>query len=90
MMHHLLLSLFLSLSFSLSAAQWQISTFAGTGQPGGAGDGGPAAQAQIDNPFGLTRGPDGALYFCEYTGQQRSICRMSSDSMPRATSTSWI
>jgi sugar lactone lactonase YvrE len=26
--------------------------------------------ARIDNPFGLARGPDGALYFCEYTGQR--------------------
>ncbi len=65
-----LLLLFSTLSLSLSAAEWQISSFAGTGQQGGSGDGGPAALAQIDNPFGLTRGPDGALYFCEYTGQR--------------------
>lgn len=55
---------------SASAADWKITTFAGTGEKGGAGDGGPAVKAQIDNPFGLTRGPDGALYFCEYTGQR--------------------
>ena len=42
-----------------------ISTFAGTGIKGYSGDGGPAAQAQINNPFGLMRGPDGALYFCD-------------------------
>ncbi len=70
MMNRLFILLFATLSFTLSAAEWQISTFAGTGQQGGAGDGGPATQAQIDNPFGLTRGPDGALYFCEYTGQR--------------------
>ena len=60
----------LLVSLSASAAEWKISTFAGTGEKGGSGDGGPATKAQIDNPFGLTRGPDGALYFCEYTGQR--------------------
>lgn len=52
------------------AAGWTISTFAGTGTPGGSGDGGPATAAQIDNPFGVVRGPDGAIWFCEYTGQR--------------------
>ncbi|MDB6073061.1 MAG: vgb 3, partial [Verrucomicrobiaceae bacterium] len=63
----------LSLAFlcaSASAAEWTISTFAGNGTAGGTGDGGPATSAQIDNPFGLGRGPDGALWFCEYTGQR--------------------
>lgn len=43
----------------------QIATFAGTGQAGYAGDGGAATQAKLDNPFGVVRGPDGALYFCD-------------------------
>src|SRR5262245_29947118 len=43
----------------------EIRTFAGTGVKGFSGDGGPAAQAQLNDPFGLTRGPDGALYFCD-------------------------
>lgn len=47
-----------------------IATVAGTGAQGFAGDGGPAAAAQLDNPFGVVRGPDGALWFCEYTGQR--------------------
>ena len=60
------LSAFVSVA---SAAQaWRMETVAGTGEPGGSGDGGPAMAARIDNPFGLARGPDGALYFCEYTG----------------------
>lgn len=54
----------------LSAAEWTISTFAGTGKQGFSGDGGPATAAQIDNPFGVVRGPDGAIWFCEYTGQR--------------------
>lgn len=52
------------------AADWTISTFAGTGVQGFSGDGGAATAAQIDNPFGVVRGPDGALWFCEYTGQR--------------------
>ena len=60
----------LLLSAPLLAADWTISTFAGTGVKGGSGDGGPATAAQIDNPFGVVRGPDGAIWFCEYTGQR--------------------
>jgi streptogramin lyase len=55
---------------SLCAAGWRIETFAGNGKQGHSGDGGPANQAQIDNPFGVVRGPDGAIWFCEYTGQR--------------------
>ena len=53
-----------------SASAATISTFAGNGTKGSAGDGGPATQAQIDNPFGVVRGPDGNIWFCEYTGQR--------------------
>jgi len=60
----------LSLILPLNASAWTISTFAGTGEKGYSGDGGPATAAKIDNPFGLVRGPDGAIWFCEYTGHK--------------------
>src|SRR5882672_10581736 len=42
-----------------------IHTIAGTGKAGYSGDGGPAASGEINNPYGLSIGPDGALYVCE-------------------------
>ena len=54
----------LLLFFSVTAKA-QIATFAGTGQQGYTGDGGAATKAKLDNPFGVVRGPDGALYFCD-------------------------
>jgi DNA-binding beta-propeller fold protein YncE len=50
-------------------SQWSIRTIAGTGEAGFNGDG-PALKTQIDNPFGVVRGPDGAIWFCEYSGQR--------------------
>jgi streptogramin lyase len=72
------LSLFLIHPISpLCAAGWRIETFAGNGKQGFSGDGGQATEAQIDNPFGVVRGPDGAVWFCEYTGQR--IRRVAAD-----------
>lgn len=45
-----------------------LAMIAGTGEKGYSGDGGLATMAKLNNPFGITRGPDGWLYFCEYEG----------------------
>jgi streptogramin lyase len=47
------------------AAPARIETFAGTGEAGYSGDGGPAVNARLNGPFGVARGPDGALVICD-------------------------
>jgi sugar lactone lactonase YvrE len=44
-----------------------IVTIAGTGKDEYSGDGGAGLAAGLGQPFGLEIGPDGALYFCEYS-----------------------
>lgn len=56
----------LAIAFWATTAPAQtVSTFAGTGVKGFSGDGGPAAKAQLNNPFAVVRGPDGYLYICD-------------------------
>lgn len=43
-----------------------ITTIAGTGVPGSAGDGGPAAAAQLSTPNGVALGPDLSVYIADY------------------------
>src|SRR5262245_364970 len=44
----------------------RITTIAGTGTAGSAGDGESADRAPINNPFGVVIGPDGALYWADF------------------------
>ncbi|MDQ6676270.1 MAG: SMP-30/gluconolactonase/LRE family protein [Acidobacteriota bacterium] len=54
-----------------------ITTVAGTGFPGFAGDNGPAARAQLNLPYGVTADPAGNLYVADL-GNNR-IRRISAD-----------
>ncbi len=54
-----------------------IRTIAGTGPAGFNGDGGPAVDTQLFNPFGIDVGPDGSIYFAD-TGNGR-VRRISPD-----------
>jgi RHS repeat-associated protein len=47
-----------------------ITTVAGTGTPGYSGEGGPATEAQLNNPTGLALRSDGSLYIAD-TGNNR-------------------
>lgn len=49
----------------LSSDPPRIDAFAGTGEPGLLGDGGPALEAQLYHPRDLELGPDGDLYFAD-------------------------
>ncbi len=42
-----------------------VTTFAGTGAPGGAGDGGPAISADLNGPWNVAVGPDGSVYISD-------------------------
>jgi sugar lactone lactonase YvrE len=54
---------------AVSAAQF-ITTIAGTGSAGFAGDGGPALNAQMNTPLGLCLDAAGNLYFGDYKNQR--------------------
>ncbi|PRQ01091.1 NHL repeat protein [Enhygromyxa salina] len=58
----------------LDLASGTIDRFAGTGEGGAAGDGGPALEAQLNAPRDLEIGPDGDLYFADTdNGKVRAI-----------------
>lgn len=61
----------------LEASASRVVTFAGTGAKGFSGDGGPAAAAQLNNPFAIARGPDGCLYICDVDNHR--IRRVTAD-----------
>jgi streptogramin lyase len=51
--------------FLTAAPADTVTTFAGTGAKGFSGDGGAATKAELNNVFGVARGPDGFLYLCD-------------------------
>ncbi len=46
----------------IDLARGRVSTVAGNGKRGGAGDGGAATAAELDRPHGICLGPDGSIY----------------------------
>jgi streptogramin lyase len=67
----------LAASALLAISQPAITNVAGSGAKGFGGDGGTAIQAQLSDPGGIARGPDGALYICD-TANHR-IRKLTSD-----------
>src|SRR5262245_32952096 len=57
---------FISAPFSRRAVDTRVTTVVGTGAKGMAADGDAANRAQIDNPFHIAMGPDGAIYFSDF------------------------
>ncbi len=55
----------------IDAATGLITTAAGTGICGSAGDGGPAASAQLCNPYSVSADADGNVYFAETRSAHR-------------------
>lgn len=56
------------------ATDWIISTVAGTGTRGCSGDGGPALDAQLDNPFDIAFDVGGSLVFSDTFNHR--LCRI--------------
>lgn len=55
----------LSLAMTSELLASEIITVAGTGKKEYSGDGGLSREAGAGEPYGLTIGPDGSLYFCD-------------------------
>src|SRR5438093_5906828 len=47
-----------------------LTTFAGTGQPGPAGDGGPAPSAQLNSPGGVAVDGNGDVYIADWVNNR--------------------
>jgi DNA-binding beta-propeller fold protein YncE len=55
--------------FAAKSSAKTLSTIAGIGVAGYAVDGSPARQASLNNPYGITVGPEQALYICDMDNQ---------------------
>jgi hypothetical protein len=67
---HVACFILIPLFFSFSAQAQIISTIAGKGTPGFAGDGGAATAAEINAPNGVFADKKGNLYFADYLNQR--------------------
>lgn len=63
-----------------------ISTVAGTGTPGFSGDGGPAINAKLYDPFGIGIAPGGKLYIAEGAGRRLRLLQLSTGIITTAAS----
>ncbi|MFI9357799.1 NHL domain-containing protein [Streptomyces lydicus] len=74
------------------AGDGTISTVAGTGTDGFSGDGGPAASAQLNYPFGLAVDCVGALYIADYVNNRvRKVASAAMAGLPESgTLVSWV
>jgi DNA-binding beta-propeller fold protein YncE len=54
----------------IDAGNGTISTICGTGERGFAGDGGPAARAQLNEPYGVVVHPSGRVFFADRKNQR--------------------
>ncbi|MEU9125267.1 RICIN domain-containing protein [Streptomyces sp. NPDC048506] len=72
-------------------ADGKISTVAGTGTAGSGGDGGPAASAQLNNPFGLAVDCVDTLYIADHANNRvRKIASVKLAGLPDSgTVVSW-
>jgi hypothetical protein len=52
-------------SFGVPVTAGRLTTVAGTGSPGGSGDGGPAARSELDDPTGIAVDPQGDLLIAD-------------------------
>jgi len=74
----ILLAFVTAIAFGSSRVEAQsVATIAGTGAKGFSGDAGPATAAQINNPYGVSRGPDGGLFVCDMDNHR--IRRIAAD-----------
>src|SRR5437867_2562907 len=70
----------LLLPFLLSAAPKTVVNLIGTGAAGATGE-------QVNNPYGLTTGPDGALYICEIGNHRVSRLDLKTHKLTTAAGT---